>query len=171
MNKKLIALLLIALFILAGCRNVPATGETEPTSTEPGYTEPSEETLPPTIPGLVYSPNEDSNLPDDEDEMPDTTPTEPEETTEPQETTEPSEPVEATTPAEPTVPSEPALTSYEQYNAMSPEEQYAFFCTFDTMEDFVAWYNAAKAEYDAAHPDIDIGDGNIDIGDIIGGNP
>ena len=172
MNKKLIICLLIALLLLCGCRNVANTQDTQPFSTDPISAQSTEQTEPQVIPGLVYSPNEDSNLPDDTEDDPAANPSEePTTPSEPDKPTEPTAPTESETPTEPTVPSEPASTSFEQYNAMSPEEQYAFFCTFSSMEDFVAWYNNAKAEYEAAHPGIDIGDGNIDIGDIIGGNP
>ncbi len=56
-------------------------------------------------------------------------------------------------------------TSYEMYVAMSPEEQEAFFATFDGMEAFVAWYNMAKSEYEASNPNVEIGDGAVNLGD------
>ena len=76
---------------------------------------------------------------------------------------------ETTQPEDEGVDIHPDEMTYEKYNAMSGEEQLAFFNSFASMEDFVAWYNAAKAKYDAEHPDIEVGDGNIDIGDIVGG--
>ena len=61
--------------------------------------------------------------------------------------------------------------TYEQYEAMSGEEQEAFFNTFSNPADFFAWYAQAKAEYEAQNPSIEIGgNGNIDIGEILGGN-
>lgn len=61
--------------------------------------------------------------------------------------------------------------TYEEYIAMSGEEQQNFYNTFAKPEDFFAWYNAAKAEYDANQNYIEV-DGEIDIGDYIGGgNP
>lgn len=65
-----------------------------------------------------------------------------------------------------TVPEEPAVqgtTEYERYNAMSGTEQQAFVATFDSVEAFFEWYNAAKEEYEASRGDIEIsGDEIID---------
>ena len=55
--------------------------------------------------------------------------------------------------------------TYEEYNALSAEEQEAYFNSFDTIEDFFAWYNKAKEEYEAKQDYIEVGeDGNLDIG-------
>ena len=63
----------------------------------------------------------------------------------------------------------PTTLSYEEYNALSGEEQEAYFNTFDSIEDFVAWYNTAKQEYEASVTQIEIGgDGEVDLGDLIG---
>ena len=57
-------------------------------------------------------------------------------------------------------------TTYEQYNAMSAEEQEKFFYMFDTVEEFFVWYNKAKKEYEANQDYTEIGgDGNINIGE------
>lgn len=51
---------------------------------------------------------------------------------------------------------------YEEYVAMSSDEQVAHFNSFASVEDFFAWYNMAKADYEERHPDIEIGpDGMI----------
>ena len=42
----------------------------------------------------------------------------------------------------------------------------AFFQEFESIEDFVAWYNAAKDEYDRLHPPIEVGSGKIDLGEL-----
>lgn len=56
--------------------------------------------------------------------------------------------------------------TYEQYNALSAEEQEEYFNSFKSVEDFFAWYNKAKAEYEASQDYTEIGsDGNIDIGE------
>lgn len=98
------------------------------------------------------------------------------ETTTPPSTDKEEEPDETTPPAtdkeeEPDVTTPPTtdetVTSYEWYHAMSGAEQKAFIESFDSIEDFFAWYNSAKAEYEALHPDVEIGDGNVDLG---GGN-
>lgn len=53
---------------------------------------------------------------------------------------------------------------YEEYVAMSSEEQVAHFNSFAGVEEFFAWYNMAKADYAERHPDIEIGpDGMIPV--------
>ena len=86
-------------------------------------------------------------------------------------TTEPTTPptTESTTPPTTQPNDNIDYVSYEEYNAMTPEEQEAYFEQFESVADFVAWYQAAKAEYEEQNPDIDVGDGSIDIGEIIGG--
>ena len=56
--------------------------------------------------------------------------------------------------------------TYEEFWAMSGKEQQAYYESFDSVDDFFAWYNAAKAEHEAAHPGIDAGDGEIDLGEL-----
>ena len=56
--------------------------------------------------------------------------------------------------------------SYEEFWAMSGKEQLEYKESFDSAEDFFAWYNSAKAEHEAAHPGIDAGDGEIDLGEL-----
>ena len=104
-----------------------------------------------------------------------TKPTEPAKPTESTESTESTEPIKPTKPVDPTEPEEDTkpseenkITAYEWYENLSPEEQVAYFQTFESMEAFVKWHNEAKAEYDRLHPPIDAGDGNIDFGDIAG---
>lgn len=181
MYKKLIPITITALMLLTavGCVSQPNNGETVDTTPSGYSTEATDATIE-TVPGIVdvetpiQNPLDDETDPTDasvsETPDPSETPTETTEATAPsEESTEPSE--EATEPEETTPSTTPdsAVTSYEAYNAMSPDEQLAFYNTFESMEDFVAWYNAAKAEYDAQNPDIEIGDGNIDMDDIIGG--
>lgn len=57
--------------------------------------------------------------------------------------------------------------TYSQYNAMSAEEQQAWFNSFESVEAFFEWYNNAKAVYEANDDSIII-DGNtsIDMGEI-----
>ncbi len=58
--------------------------------------------------------------------------------------------------------------TYKEYIAMTPTEQKAYYDSYENFTDFVAWYNAAKAEYDAENESVEIQDGKIDISDIIG---
>lgn len=56
--------------------------------------------------------------------------------------------------------------TYEQYNALSAAEQEEFFNSFETIEDFFAWYNKAKEEYEKNQDYTEIGeDGTINIGE------
>lgn len=57
--------------------------------------------------------------------------------------------------------------SYAEYLAMSPAEQQAYYESFTTLEEFIAWHNAAQAEYEEEH-DIPVVTGPIDIGDYMG---
>jgi hypothetical protein len=60
--------------------------------------------------------------------------------------------------------------TYEEYNALSAEEQQEYFNSFDNIDDFFAWYNQAKKEYEDAQDRIEInGSSDINIGGI-GGN-
>lgn len=62
-----------------------------------------------------------------------------------------------------------ALT-WEEYNAMSAEEQYKFFESFSDSKDFFAWKEKAKADYEKKYPTIEVGkDGTVDLGDLING--
>lgn len=56
--------------------------------------------------------------------------------------------------------------TYEMYMAMSGEDQKKVIDMFSTPEDFVKWFKAVEAQYKAEHPDIEIGDGNINAGEI-----
>ena len=97
------------------------------------------------------------------EEFPDTT------ETDPTKATNPTNPVSPTNPTNPqpgnTAPAYPTLITYEQYMAMTGEEQMAYYRTFPSMQEFNKWYNNAKAEYDRAHPKETIGpDGKIELG-------
>ena len=58
------------------------------------------------------------------------------------------------------------LLSYEEFWGLSGNKQKDYYDSFDSAEDFFAWYNAAKAEYEAKHPGIDADDGEIDLGEL-----
>ena len=50
--------------------------------------------------------------------------------------------------------------TYEEYNALSAEEQEEYFNSFDNIEDYFEWYNKVKKEYEeeiGKKPNIDIG--------------
>lgn len=58
------------------------------------------------------------------------------------------------------------ILTYEEFWAMDGDAQLAYKESFESVEEFYEWYNAAKEEYAAAHPGIDAGDGNIDLGEL-----
>lgn len=96
--------------------------------------------------------------------------TKPEETkpqeTKPQETkpeeTKPQETKPQETKPEETKPQN-TVTEYEEYLAMSPEEQQAFFESFDSVDAYFAWLNAAKAEYEEKQNASDLEGGSVDL--------
>ena len=59
------------------------------------------------------------------------------------------------------------LSDYEIYNAMTGQQQKAFMESFATIEDFVTWYNGAKADYEKKHPVIEIVDGIVNASDLV----
>lgn len=59
-------------------------------------------------------------------------------------------------------------TAYEQYNDMSGDEQVAFMESFDSVADFVDWYNASLAEFQEVNNAIEITDGTIDLSQLTG---
>ena len=178
MHKKWSCLVLAVTFllaILAGCKapklpekaedptagtqetleNIPGVGENEFNhedfvDSDSVTTDPTKESTDPSQPETDPTQSTDPSQP----------------STDPSQTTDPTESTDST---EPTQPSEGSkITVYEWYESLSPEDQMAYYETFESMEAFVKWYNAAKAEYDKLHPPIESGDGNIDFGDIAG---
>lgn len=54
---------------------------------------------------------------------------------------------------------------YATYVSMSAEDQYEFYKTFKSSDDFLDWYNNAKQEYDKNHKSETINPGDvIDLG-------
>ena len=175
MNKKLLCLILVfALCVtLMACvkKNVevlpdPATHPTEEPTQEP----PTEATQ--TLPAGVAT----GEIELDWEEEPATEGVEEEtqETTAPTESTKPTEsttPTEATKPQEtkPTTPQQSALAKeYTSYMDMSADQQMAYIESFDSIDAFMAWFNAAKEEYNKNDGAIEIGSGEIDLEALFG---
>lgn len=59
-------------------------------------------------------------------------------------------------------PSAPSPT-YEEYSAMTSQEQLDFFNSFADIEGFFLWFEQAKADYEERHPGIEIGPGGVII--------
>ena len=182
MLKKIICTILavVSILLLTACGKTPNNlgVETVPqtTATAPSQTT---DTTEDTIPAPSMGVGERGDYTDDSATEPSAESSEPEvtepgttepETTEP-ETTEPgtTEPEttgpEDTTPVTP--PDEEQITlTFEEYLAMSVEEQEAFVESFESLEDFIAWWNAAKAAQEKEDNTI-TGDPNVDLGDLI----
>ena len=160
MNRRIVSLLLVAVMVLtlAACKK-----EEETTVT----------TFPDN-PGVALVPDDFWDETEPSQEAPAATEGNDAQSAGPEETKTPDATAEA--PAETQKPTEDSnvtvteMTQYEWYHSLSGEQQMAFMETFDNIEAFFDWYNAAKAEHQEVKPGIDIGSGNIDIGAIIGGN-
>lgn len=57
---------------------------------------------------------------------------------------------------------------YEKFQNLTPSEQQSFVESFDSMDEFFDWYNAAREAYEQDNAPIEV-DGPIDIGAIIEG--
>lgn len=75
-------------------------------------------------------------------------------------TTEPQMPSDSVTVA-PELPTEPEPLTYEEYGALSSQEQEAYFLSFSSIEAFFEWYNAAKQKYQEENPGVEIGPGGF----------
>ena len=143
---------------------VPEETKEPDKSSEPTVPDPTESIPLPTIPDGPVNP--DAGPKDPDADVPSVTPpvgTEPE-ITEPQQTepavTEPQQTQPVRIPE--------GEIDYETFVAMDPALQRAYMESFESMEAFFEWYNAAKEAYEQAHPSIDVGDGVIDLEDLIG---
>ena len=54
-----------------------------------------------------------------------------------------------------------AWTEWDEFLAMTPEEQDAFMQSFESLEAFKDWMVAAQQEWAAAHPAEEIGPGDV----------
>ena len=130
---------------------------TEPEETQTEPTTPADPTIPPENVEMGTAKGEDdSGIEDDEVNV--TNPTqgkEPEQTTPPTENPNPDgnilgEDFDIT------------KLTYEEFMAMSGEQQRAVIDLFGSPEDFMVWFKAVEAIYKAEHPDIEIGgDGTV----------
>jgi len=59
--------------------------------------------------------------------------------------------------------------TYEKFMALTPTEQREYQESFNDIDAFFQWYNAAKEKYEKEHPSIEV-DGPIDMEQIAGGN-
>ena len=59
--------------------------------------------------------------------------------------------------------SAPPSPTYEEYCAMTSQEQVDFFNSFVSPEDFFLWFEAAKKDFEDRHPGIEIGPDGVII--------
>ena len=162
--KKLIVLLLALLILLVGCKSKDNTASnvTEAPDVETEATVPVETMHP----ALTDNPFDDNWTDPVETEAP---AGEPEETEAPKATEPPKATEEPTQPTTtPTVAPESGKMDYDKYMSMSAQEQSNYMNSFESIDAFFAWYNAAKAEHDAQNNDIEIGNGSFDLGELEG---
>ena len=138
-------------------------GESVEEWNEPVVTDPVPTTEPQNI---ATEPSEGATDPRQDD------PTEPPTATQPPRETEPVRPTEpqSTQPPATTEPqtgtADPADVTYEEYLAMTPQEQQAHYEQFPSLEAYIAWHNAALEEYEEKQNSIEV-TGSIDIGDFM----
>lgn len=184
MKKLLCCVAALLALLLTACRSGGGK-TTEPPQTQPQQTTAPAATLPrgegvedsddPTVAPPVSStepqetdtkPSQGATEPRQED------PTEPPASTQPPKETEPAQPTEpqSTQPPATTEPQigigDPADVTYEEYLAMTPQEQQAHYEQFPSLEAYIAWHNAALEEYEENQGSIEV-TGGIDIGDFM----
>lgn len=84
----------------------------------------------------------------------------------------PAQPDETDTSTKPETPTDPDTKpedcTWEQYQAMTPAQQWEFYQSFDSAGAYFDWMAQAKEEYEASRDVIDLGNGgSIDLGDYI----
>lgn len=174
MYKNAILILLTAMaMLLTGCvthgETLPTSGENTPFET----LEQAQATTEELVPGVIDNPFDDDEMWDNpgnsaaendqhqEGNSGDSDSQTPANTTPPNAESQPEESQGGESSEEMT---------YEKYIAMRGDDQMAFFNTFGSVEEFVAWYNTAKEKYEAEHPEIEIENGEIDLDSLFGGN-
>lgn len=62
---------------------------------------------------------------------------------------------------EPDIPPIELGTAYEEFIAMSNEDQVAFYYSFETADEFFKWYDKALEEYKSLNPTIVVGEDEV----------
>ena len=153
MSKKPVLALILALcltfaLVACGAEHKPSNGGAETTGVGETPTQSTEKETEPSQPANQGTEPTQPVDPSDKTQKPELAPN-PEPTPEPTPEPEPE-------------PEEPILLTYEEYTALSSEEQLAYYYTFESGTAFNAWYNQAKAEWDAKQ-DKEITNGNITL--------
>ena len=178
MNKKkkimIVTAVLLAISVgLSACfaptktndeTSTPSTSATEIKSTEETTEMTTQQTTVPTTEATEPSQETEPAGANDEETKPvETKPAE----TEPEETEPPATEPEETEPEETGSGnqggSNPWNLTYEEYQNMSAAEQRAQMEAFSSIDEFFAWYDAAKKKHEAENPDIEVGGGDVVI--------
>lgn len=176
--KKLVAFFTVLVVLTAAMAMVlTGCGQKEPQTEVVDPTTQQEQTDAPEPPDATEDTQTPTQAATEPEEVAPTEDEKPEETTQPTESAEPAtEPKDDPASTEPgstqqpttggntggnTQTPTPAVSDYEAYIAMTGEQQQAFIDQFDSVGDFVKWYNEEKAKYEAEHPDIEIGEDTI----------
>lgn len=81
---------------------------------------------------------------------------------------DPSEPSEEET-VDPSEPDESQSgVTYEEYMAMTGDQQQTYYTSFASADAFFAWFNEAKKEYDEQKQEVELGDKPVDLEQILG---
>lgn len=151
---------LIAAFALCACAANKTNNDSDP-STVTDTTKETDVSIP-TDSGLADSVFDDSTTPTKAANGETTEPKETETATDATAPEDSTETTESSTGATTPDSSTEELT-YEAFTALSPADQRLYQESFEDLDAFFAWYNAAKEKYEKENPPIDI-DGPIDLG-------
>ena len=164
--KKILVwtLLVVAAIVMCACSETKnANKEQDKATVETAYntiTEPTKEAEVsiPTDSGLAESVFDNATNPTKPDAGKETDPAEGDKTDKPEDATDSTEPADVTTQTTP-----PEEMTYQDFIALTPEQQRLYQDSFNDLEAFFEWYNAAKEKYEEENPPIEI-DGPIDLG-------
>ena len=130
-------LLVVAILLMAACTPIPGNNAPTPSSSLAGGLEDN------TLFGDGTSsassqPTGTSSVPSSSASVPATQPS-----------------TQATQPS--SAPKDPVKMDYQTFQSMTGAEQRAFQDSFESIEAFFAWYNAAKEAYEKENPPIEVG--------------
>ena len=159
-NRNLIAMLSVMLLLVVALCACMAQEELKET-----------ETAMPSTTNAGFGVDEWENAVDGETENVELSqPTQPESAEDPsqstQETTTATNPTEGEQTTSPTMPYSPGSLSYEEYMALDAQQQQLYALSFASVEDYIQWFNAAKAEY--GNDEVVEITGPVDLGQIAG---
>ena len=164
-NFMTAVLLIAAVLLMVACTQVPSNENSTPSSSLQGALE--ENTLfGDGTTGTGSRPSSGTTVPGSTGTVPGSSTTVPGSGTS-QPATQPS--TQATQPS--SAPKDPEKMDYQTFQSLTGAEQRAFQESFESLDAFFEWYNAAKEAYDKENPSIEIGDsGVVDMTTLPGNN-